>query len=227
MRLNRRISTTVTWRRLTVFSAVAVGVSLLQVVWTFVHSGAFWFFDIHGVADFSATNKQPFIELIAFNLPQSSAFLTQVDHPLNPITFFLAKLFYGLSRYDPAVYLGYPPFEGTVVGFSTLQAVLTGVIAVTLVALAAIPLVKKQLGLTVLYGAVLVMTIQYTFDNHLENRYLLGLRFIVAIAVLSGVLWLIPRLVLGVEKRRGRSNDSIDVVPQVREKTKSNEGPRA
>jgi len=220
IRLNRRISTTVTWRRVTVFSAVAVGVSLLQVVWTFVNSGVFWFFELVGLIELPA-NKYPFIELIAYNLPQSSAFLTEVDHPLNPITFFLAKLFFGLSRYDPAVYLGYPPFEGTIVMFSTLQAVLTGVIVVALVALALIPLVKKQLGLTVLYGSVLVVTLQQTFQNHIENRYFLGLRFVVAIAVLSGILWLIPRLALVVEKLRGRSNDSIGVVAQDREKNGS------
>jgi hypothetical protein len=225
IRLNRRISTTLTWQRLTVFSAVAAGVFLLQVVWTFAHSGVFWFYEPQMLVGFAPANKQPFIELTAINLPQPGAYLTQVDHPLNPITFFLAKLFYGLSRYDPAVYLGYPQV-GTVVPFSTLQAVLTGVIVVAIVALAAIPLVKKQLGLTVLYGAVLVMTFQYTFQYHVENRYLLSLRFIVALAVISGVLWLIPRLLLGVEKLRGRSNDSMNVVPQVRKKGKSNEAIR-
>jgi uncharacterized membrane protein YhaH (DUF805 family) len=89
---------------------------------------------------------------------------------------------------------------------------------VALVALALIPLMKKQLGLTVLYGSVLVVTLQQTFQNHIENRYFLGLRFVVAIAVLSGILWLIPRLALVVEKLRGRSNDSIGVVAQDREK---------
>jgi hypothetical protein len=74
--------------------------------------------------------------------------------------------------------------------------------------------------------SVLVVTLQQTFQNHIENRYFLGLRFVVALAVLSGVLWLIPRLVRGVEKRRGRSSDSIDFVPQVSKKRKSNEALR-
>jgi hypothetical protein len=224
MRLNRGTSTTVTWRRVTVFSAVAMGLSLLQVLWTYAHSGVFWFFEPQALEFYAPANKQPFIELIAYNLPQGSAFLTQVDRPLNPLTFFLAKLFYGL-RYDPAIYLGYAPV-GTVVQFSTLQVILTGLIVIGLIGLAAIPLLKRQLGLTLIYGAVLVMTFQNTFQNHVENRYLLGLRFVILLAVLSGVLWLVPRLVLRLEKLRGRSNDSIHVVPQVRKKRKSNEGVR-
>ncbi|QHI97917.1 hypothetical protein GT347_07860 [Xylophilus rhododendri] len=91
--------------------AAGFSVSLTQVWWIWAHTGHVHVYDPAMNAVFADVRNQPNVELIAFSLPHTGAYISQLDAPVSRASHYAIKLWQGLFAYRHAVYLGEPPAD--------------------------------------------------------------------------------------------------------------------
>lgn len=147
--------------------------ALVQMLWVYLHSGVFWFYDPASLELYAPSNAQPFVELIAYSNPIQSAYLTKLSHHISSFEYFCLKFYYGFSKFYWSIYLGDLPLTKSpevVQYYSWLGLKYTGFFAVvSLVSLSS--LCVRNRFLSILVFCAYCFAAFSSYSAHVESRY--------------------------------------------------------
>jgi len=160
---------------------------LTQCLATYTHSGYFFLFNPTTYEPYSVAasgKNRVWLELIAYNLPSPGAFMSSNDVWLNPISYFLVRLYLGMSKLYLPVYHGYSPVNLTIhYNMVLIYLFFLFFICFSFYCYKKLAKELKALTLSSLFVAVFTAYIQ-----HVENRYYLYPR-LVYLLLLTHVLF--------------------------------------
>ncbi len=188
------------------FGVVVGLVGGIQFLWIFLHTGQIGVYD--KALDFSEIRTIPNIELIAYSLPEKSAYIAKLDtNEVSRLTHFCLKIKQGLFAYRPAVYLGFAPTDHFPMVIHVKKSmivhayILSGLFVGACLWGAA--KLKGSLGIMILVSlAGTLFTFWYV---HVENRYYVAPKILLLAVLLYGICRGLDRL---LSRNKGGSSFS-------------------
>lgn len=148
--------------------------ALFQFLWVWLHIGDLWAYDRGFMAVYGLVNNPPYVEMIVFTIPSTSAYNTAIaDQSMDAFSFFCVKLFKGFFSYYPAVYLGNAPYDDQPyliqINYVLLFKIYFSFIGIFITTVFGVLKGTDKQGMLIILG--FVICIFTAWFGHVESRY--------------------------------------------------------